>query len=84
MRITILIGLVLNMAGTLLVWRFGLPAKEINREGAIGLAILKGDPAMIVLSKRYDRAASAGMLLIFVGFVLQAIGLFNLNSAVER
>ena len=75
-----LLGLILNILGTAIVWWFGLPA-HIGRDGRISLtSIWGGEPndAMketINRVKRHARLSNLGMFLIVVGFILQALDL---------
>lgn len=80
MKTLTLVGLVLNMIGTALVWRFGLPRNDVNREGSGALLAYTGDTKMQRTAKCYDLVANAGMLLIFGGFVLQAVALYLPNG----
>lgn len=67
-------GLVIDIIGVVLVWRFGLPQKEISRSGAKRLIMEDRDRAEIALARRYDRIAGVGLALLIVGFLLQLVG----------
>ncbi len=68
-------GLVLDIVGALLLWKFGLPA-EISRSGT-GTILLEGtDESEIALAKKYDRWAKVGLICLAVGFALQLISNF--------
>jgi hypothetical protein len=74
-RTVALIGLILNIAGTTLVWRYGLP-ENISRSGAIHLVLGRVDEAEQKKAKLYDRLSNGGMLLIVLGFGFQALALY--------
>ena len=63
-------GLVLDIIGATLLWKFGLPA-EISRTGATFLATEGVDQSEVAKARRYDRASSLGFLFLVAGFVLQ-------------
>ena len=69
------IGLVCDITGALLIWRYGLP-EAINRSGAIHLICEQSDEAEIVKAKWYDRLALHGIVLVIVGFVIQLVSNF--------
>lgn len=63
-------GLVLDIAGAALVWKFGLPL-EISRSG-FQYRITEGiDHVEAAKARRYDRLSALGFLLLVVGFGLQ-------------
>lgn len=73
-------GLILNIVGTLLIWWFGVPA-SLGRDGRIKIMDVWGgeasepmkDTARKVACGR--RLSNLGMLLLFLGFVLQLVAL---------
>lgn len=75
-----LIGLCLNMLGTILVWKFGLPA-TIGKDGGIQITKIWGSeqtPEMARVdqkTKRNRALSNLGMALILAGFALQALPL---------
>jgi hypothetical protein len=69
------IGLTLNIIGTLLIWRFGLP-EPINKTGAIHLILEQTDEDEIRRAKRYNRFSLLGVALLVLGFLLQLVALF--------
>ncbi len=68
------IGLTLNIIGTLLIWKFGLP-EPISRTGAIHLILEQTDQGEIKRAKRYDRFSLLGVILLALGFLLQLFGI---------
>ena len=68
-------GLVLDIIGVCLVWKFGLPA-EISRTGAMNLIAEQSDDAQIAQGKMYDRWGKIGLSCLLVGFVFQLISNF--------
>lgn len=67
------LGLLLDIGGVLLLWRFGLP-EAVNR-GGFGYAALVGeDPAEKAKAERYDYFARIGLILLIGGFALQLLG----------
>lgn len=69
------IGLVCDIVGALLVWRFGLP-EPISRSGAINIICEQADESEVAQAKRFDRFAGCGISLIVGGFVLQLVSNF--------
>ncbi len=67
-------GLTLNIVGTLLIWRFGLP-EAVSRKGEDFLITSHRDPSQIKKAKQYDRFSALGAFLLVVGFLLQLIGI---------
>jgi hypothetical protein len=68
-------GLVLDIAGAVLVWRYGLPA-AISRTGAIHLILEQRDEAEIAKARRHDTIARRGIGLLIAGFGLQLLSNF--------
>jgi hypothetical protein len=66
-------GLVLDVIGAIMLWRYGLP-EEISRAGAQALILEQHDPAEQARARRYDRWARVGLTLLILGFVLQLVG----------
>jgi hypothetical protein len=66
-------GLVSDILGVMLLWRYGLPA-EISRSGAIRFVAEQEDSAEKALARRYDRLGRLGLILLILGFVLQLTG----------
>jgi hypothetical protein len=69
------IGLLLDISGAYLLFKFGLP-EEIRRSGAIALALEQVDEAEAAKAKCYDRRGKFGLGLLVVGFVLQLLSNF--------
>jgi hypothetical protein len=68
-------GLVLDIIGVCLVWKFGLPA-EISRAGAMNLIAEQSDDPQIEQGKMYDRWSKIGLSCLLMGFVFQLISNF--------
>ena len=68
------IGLTLNIVGTVLIWRFGLPA-PLSREGTTYLISSDVDQSEVKKARLYDRYAQFGLSLLLTGFVLQLLGI---------
>jgi hypothetical protein len=71
-RIVTSVGLTLDLAGTLALWRFGLPA-EVNRSGEQALLDEKVDFDAVRRARRYDSAASIAVGLLVLSFFLQLV-----------
>lgn len=69
------VGLVLDIVGALLIWKFGL-RESINRRGESSLPLEEGDHEMFALAKVCDRRSWIGMLLLVAGFALQLASKF--------
>jgi len=66
------IGLILDILGALLIFRFGLPEK-ISRTGSSALLLEGTDEAEIEKAKCFDRITRLGIGLLIAGFALQLI-----------
>lgn len=66
-------GLVLDIIGVGLLWRFGLPP-EVRRGGKIFMEFEQEDEAEAKKARIYDFVSHTAIALIVLGFVLQAIG----------
>jgi len=72
----LLIAYLFGLSGTVLIWLFGLPQKDISRDGHTHLIIEQSDESEMKLWKKYNRISKLGILLIGVSFLLQMISLF--------
>lgn len=68
-------GLVFDIVGATLLWRFGLPA-EISRSGSQSIITNVRNHAEIEKAKRFDRISWWGFLSLVMGFVLQFLSNF--------
>jgi hypothetical protein len=64
------LGLVCDIVGALLIWKFGLP-ETIDRSGAGFLQLEQIDEAQIIKGRLYDRWARIGIAVLVLGFILQ-------------
>lgn len=74
--ILLLLAYLFGLSGTVLLWFFGLPQRDISRDGHIHLILEQSDEAETNLWKKYNRLSKMGILLIGVSFLLQMINLF--------
>ncbi len=74
------VGLLCDIVGTVLVWRFGLP-QPLDRSGAIHLILEQADEAERAKAARYDRFAGVGIGLLLIGFSLQLASNFLRTKA---
>lgn len=68
-------GLICDVAGALLIWKYGLP-EAINRTGAIHIIAEQSDEDEITKATRYDFWARLGIGLLVFGFTLQLVSNF--------
>jgi len=66
-------GLVLDIIGVWLLWRFGLPA-EVSRRGATYLVTTQVNQDEIAKAKRYERWSWIALGTLTLGFLMQIIG----------
>jgi len=66
------LGLIADIIGALLVWRFGLP-EPISRAGVRHLIAEDSDEAEIATPAMYDRWSHLGIALLVLGFALQLL-----------
>jgi hypothetical protein len=69
------IGLVLDICGAILLWKYGLP-ESISREGHQYIVLGQKDEAEAAKAKTYDRWSKLGLSLLILGFVLQLVSNF--------
>ena len=67
------LGLILDIFGVILIWRFGLP-EQVNRRGESALLLEQTDESEKAKAARYDKWSRCGLWLILGGFFLQLIG----------
>jgi hypothetical protein len=66
------LGLIADIAGALLLFRFGLP--EINRTGGANFLELGAtDHSALEKEARYDRCGRLGIISLVIGFGLQLV-----------
>ena len=68
-------GLVMDVVGVVLIFRFGLPP-PVSRGGHTLLALEGDDPKEAKKAQWFDRLSEAGALLVILGFALQIIGVW--------
>ena len=66
-------GLILDIIGVILLWRFGLPP-SIDRGGAEYLVSGAADEEEVKMARFYDRLSHIGIGLVILGFVFQLAG----------
>lgn len=66
------IGLILDIVGAVLLFKFGLPA-QIDRTGSVHIITEEVDHDEVRKGKLYDRWGKIGLVLLMVGFALQLI-----------
>lgn len=69
------LGLLIDIAGALLLWKFGLP-EDVNREGLSFLAIEETDEQERVKARKYDSYSRLALLFLIIGFILQLVSNF--------
>ncbi|MBC7369815.1 MAG: hypothetical protein H7343_23875 [Undibacterium sp.] len=68
------LGLIFDIGGATLLWRFGLPEVEVYRSGRIPAVYNPASPEQEKKIQKYDRLAKLAVVLLTLGFVLQLIG----------
>jgi hypothetical protein len=66
------LGLIFNIFGVILIYRYGLP-EDVRRQGLFFLALQKEDQNEKEKAKKYDRRARLGLILLFLGFIFQLV-----------
>jgi hypothetical protein len=64
------IGLLLDIFGVVLLFRYGLPA-DVTRSGASYLLLEGEDEAEKLKAQHYDRMGQLGLALLIAGFLFQ-------------
>ena len=71
-RILNIVGLVLNLAGILILFRWGMPFR-VESHGEVTLATGAVDPRGLALDKIFVRCGWVGLILLIIGVILQII-----------
>lgn len=66
------VGLLLDIIGVILIWRFGLP-EQLDRYGAQALLLEQTDESQITKAASYDTWSRCGLWLLIGGFSLQLV-----------
>jgi hypothetical protein len=66
------IGLVLDIIGILMLFKYGLPS-DLNKKGSIFMVLEQVDNNEIKKYKKYERLSYLALSLIIIGFILQAL-----------
>lgn len=69
------IGLVMDIVGAILLWKYGLP-EAISREGHDFLLTGQVNVDEIAKAKTYDNWSKLGLALLIAGFVFQLVSNF--------
>lgn len=67
------LGLVFDIMGAFLLFRFGFAHEDVFPETGEGINIFGNDPERAARIKLYKTLSRCGILLLILGFVLQAI-----------
>lgn len=68
-------GLVLDIVGATLLWKYGLP-ENVSRDGSDAITSEGTNHQEIAKAKRYDTLGNIGMALLALGFGLQLVSNF--------
>ena len=68
------LGLVFDIGGAILLWRFGLPEVEVYRSGRVPAIYNPATPEDEKKIKKYDRLSRIGVAALILGFALQLMG----------
>lgn len=75
MKLAIYIGLACNMAGVILLFRYGMPYR-VETGGLIGLAAEQEDQEAKKWEPVYKKLGYLGLALVIIGTALQAYGTY--------
>jgi hypothetical protein len=62
------IGLAFDIAGAILIWRYGLPRFELRKDSVNYINLVSQSQ-----EKEYDRWAKLGIVFLIIGFSLQLL-----------
>jgi hypothetical protein len=77
-RVLNLIGLVLNLVGVLILFRYGMPF-HVPTGGAVSLITETRDQAEIALEQRYVVLGYIGLVCLIVGTACQIVAAWRAN-----
>lgn len=66
------LGLLCDIAGAILIFRYGLP-EPVNKAGNSWMLLEETDLTEIAKARRYDRLARLGLFLLLFGFAGQLV-----------
>ncbi|MBC7557527.1 MAG: hypothetical protein H7195_11265 [Chryseobacterium sp.] len=69
------IGLVFDIIGVILLFKYGLPS-EVSKTGAIGLIMEQTDESEVAKWRKYNLFSKIGLSFILVGFLFQLVSNF--------
>ncbi len=69
----LLIAYISGFVGSLLIWFFGLPRRDLNKEGTSNLLLEQVDEDKKKKFKFYTLMSNTGILLISVSFLIQIL-----------
>lgn len=64
-----------GLAGTVLLWFFGLPRRNIDKDGHIHIILEQEDDSEKKQWKQYDKLSRLGIVLIGLSFLIQILSL---------
>ena len=67
-----IIGLILDILGVLMLFKYGLPP-EVSKDGAVYLICIEHDEEEIKKARKYVRFSTIALTLLIVGFVIQIL-----------
>ncbi|MEX2304932.1 MAG: hypothetical protein WD595_01945 [Waddliaceae bacterium] len=79
MEVLLLIAYISGFIGSVLLWFFGIPRKNLNRQGNISLILEQEDEEEKIEWKKYNRFSKLGILLIGLSFLLQILSVVLSN-----
>jgi hypothetical protein len=77
-RVLNLVGLALNLAGVLVLFRYGMPF-HVPTGGAVHLILEQADQAEAELERRYKNYGYIGLIFLIVGTILQMVAVWRSN-----
>lgn len=72
------IGLVLDIIGGVLLWKYGLP-ELVDREGRDFIVTRNVEQDQVAKARKFDRLARFGLGALIAGFILQLLSNFIPN-----
>jgi len=77
MNYILLVAYLSGLTGSILLWFFGLPQKDISKDGHIHLILEQEDKPEKEEWKKFNKLSKLGIFFIGISFLLQILDLFK-------
>ena len=72
-------GLIFDLVGVILLFRYGMPYRVSNPEGTSSLLLEGNDPDIVITDSHYTMLGTFGLVLIIAGTGLQCFAILGIG-----